>query len=136
MGTKAGLWVDHRKAVIVVVTDQGEETKMILSKVDKQLRRTGDSPLKGPYEAQLVPADDSQEAGLKGALNMYYDEIIESIPDADAILIFGPGEAKGELKNRIEKGPLSGRVVGFETVDKMSDQQIAAKVTHYFQENI
>jgi hypothetical protein len=27
----AGLWVDHRKAVIVVVTDKGEETKLIIS---------------------------------------------------------------------------------------------------------
>jgi hypothetical protein len=46
----AGLWIDHRKAVIVFVTDQGEETRLIISKAEKQVRRTGDSPLKGPYE--------------------------------------------------------------------------------------
>ena len=33
MKTTVGLWIDHRKAVIVVVTDKGEETKLIISRV-------------------------------------------------------------------------------------------------------
>ncbi|MDO9263180.1 MAG: hypothetical protein Q7U02_04380 [Desulfosalsimonadaceae bacterium] len=135
MGRKVGLWVDHRKAVIVVITDTGEETKLIISKVEKQLRRSGDSPIHRPYEAQQVPADDNQEARLRGSLNIYYDAVIACIRDANSILIFGPGEAKGELKKQIEKSNLSGRVVGVETADKMTDPQIAAKVRQYFQEN-
>ena len=51
MKRAAGLWIDHRKAVIVVVTDQAEEAKLIISRTAKQLRRSGDSPLKGPYES-------------------------------------------------------------------------------------
>jgi hypothetical protein len=50
-------------------------------------------------------------------------------------LIFGPGEAKGELQKRIKKNRLGGRIVGIETVDKMTSRQIAAKVRRYFQEN-
>ena len=136
MRTKVGLWMDHRKAVIVAVTDKGEETKLIISKVEKQLRRSGDSPLKGPYEALQVPADDNRKARLTGTLNIYYDAVIACIRDAESILIFGPGEAKGELKKRIEKDKLSGRIVGIETVDKMTDRQITAKVRQYFQGNI
>ena len=135
MGRKVGLWVDHRKAVIVILADTGEETKLIISKVEKQLRRSGDSPIHRPYEAQQVPADDNQEARLRGALNIYYDAVIACIRDANSILIFGPGEAKGELKKQIEKSNLSGRVVGVETADKMTDPQIAAKVRQYFQGN-
>lgn len=135
MAKKMGLWIDHRKAVIVEVTQQGEETQMILSHVVKQLRRTGDSPLKGSYEAQLVPADDSREAGLTGSLNMYYNEVITHMTDAGSIFIFGPGEAKGELEKRIEKSPLHGHIVGLETAGTMTDRQIAAKITAYFQKN-
>jgi hypothetical protein len=43
MKNAVGLWIDHRTAVIVVITDKGEETKLIISKVDKQRRRSGDS---------------------------------------------------------------------------------------------
>jgi hypothetical protein len=34
-----GLWIDHRKAVIVTVTDKAEEVTEILSHVEKQLGR-------------------------------------------------------------------------------------------------
>ena len=135
MKTTVGLWIDHRKAVIVAVTDEGEEMGLTISKVEKQLRRSGDSPLKGPYEALQVPADDSREKKLTGQLNIYYDAVIASIRDADSILLFGPGEAKGELQERIEKSKLRGRIVAVETVDKMTVRQIAAKVRQYFQES-
>ncbi|MGB2630260.1 MAG: hypothetical protein WBD17_03385, partial [Candidatus Omnitrophota bacterium] len=67
-----------------------------------------------------------------GHLNIYYDAVISCIRDAEAILIFGPGEAKGELKKRIVKNKLCNRIVGIETIDKMTDRQIAAKVRRYF----
>ena len=43
MRTRVGLWIDHRKAIVVAVTDKGEEIGLIISKVEKQLRRSGDS---------------------------------------------------------------------------------------------
>ena len=131
MRTQAGVWIDHRKAVVVAVTDQGQETALIISKVERQLRRTGDSPLRGRSQAQQ-PADDSRQRAFTGHLNIYYDAVIACLRDAEAILIFGPGEAKGELKKRLEKSKLGGRIAGVETVDKMTDRQIAAKVRAYF----
>jgi hypothetical protein len=132
MKTKVGLWIDHKKAVVVAVTGKGEEIGLVISKVEKQLRRSGDSPLKGPYEPQQVPAGDSRQRRLTGHLNLYYDAVIASIRDAESILIFGPGEAKGELKRRLERDNLGGRIVGMETVDKMTDRQIMAKVRKHF----
>ena len=71
---------------------------------------------------------------MTGHLNIYYDAIIASVRNAESILIFGPGEAKGELKRRFERIDLGGRIVGVETVDKMTDRQIAAKVRRHFAE--
>jgi hypothetical protein len=132
MGTKVGLWIDHKQAIIVTVTEKGEEIRLIISEVEKQLRRSGDSPMKGPYEALQVPADDSRQRTFTGHLNIYYDEVIASIRDAESILIFGPGEAKDELKERLEENNLGAKVVGIETVDNMTDPQIAAKVRQHF----
>jgi hypothetical protein len=81
-----------------------------------------------------VPADDSRQRVFTAHLNIYYEAVIASIRDAESILIFGPGEAKGELKKRLEKSKLGGRIVGVETADKMTDRQIAAKVRQYFAE--
>ena len=132
MKRRVGLWIDHREAIIVAVTDDGEETERIMSRVEKQLRRIGDSPLKGPYESQKVPEDNSRQRTFNGQLDVYYEDVMADIRDAESILIFGPGEAKGELMKLLEKNNLGGRVTGVETEDKMTDPQIAAKVREHF----
>jgi hypothetical protein len=132
MTTKTGLWIDHRKASILTITEKGEETKQIVSEVEKQPRRSGDSPLKGSYESYEIPADNRRQRAFTGELNIYYDEVIACIRDAESILIFGPGEAKDELKKRLEGHHLGKRIVGIETVDKMTDNQIAAKIRQHF----
>jgi hypothetical protein len=132
MKTKVGLWIDHRQTIIVVITDQGEEIKEILSGVERQLRRSGDSPFEGSYESQQLPADNSRQRAFMGELNVYYDAVIASIQGADSILIFGPGEAKDELRKRFVGTNLDESIVGIETVDKMTDRQIAAKTRQYF----
>jgi len=50
MKIRVGLWIDHRKSIVVAVTDKGEETRLVISKVERQLRRSGDSPLEGAYD--------------------------------------------------------------------------------------
>ena len=128
MKAKVGLWIDHREAFIVVLTEKGEETKRIKSTVEKQLRRSGRSPSNESFEPQLVPADDTRERDYMGHLANYYDEVIACIGDAETILIFGPGEAKGELKKRMERDKIGIRIVAMETADKMTQPQIVAKV--------
>ncbi len=134
MKTVVGVWIDHRKAVIAVVSDKGKETKVIESNVDRQPGRLAGVRSTTPYESQKVPADDSREREFAGHLDGYYDAVIVAIRDGESILIFGPGEAKGELKKRLERDRLGGRIVGVETVDKMTDRQVAAKVREYFHE--
>ena len=129
---EAGLWVDHREALIVILSKTGEETKRIQSNAQKQLRRTGE-PSIGRFEFQEVPADDSRQRAYSGYLERYYDEIVAYLRDAGAILIFGPGEAKGELKKRFEKECPGAHIVTMETTDKMTEPQIVAHVRHHFE---
>lgn len=132
MKTMAGLWIDHREAVIVMVTRKGRETKRIRSNVEKQLRRSGRSPSGERFESQMVPADDSKEREYGGQLARYYDEVIACLHPAEAIMLFGPGEAKGELRKRIQRNKLDLRITHFETTDKMTERQVLQKVRQHF----
>lgn len=126
MKSEVGLWIDHRKAIIVTVTAEGEETKQIDSNIEKYVR-TSRGSRSGPREAE-----DMRDRGFSNYLSTYYDSIIACIHDAAYIQIFGPGEAKGELRKHLESKGLGDRIVGIETVDKMTDRQIAAKVRQRF----
>jgi len=135
MKMTAGLWIDHRKAVIVTISAEGEKTMEIRSNVDKQPGRFEGVRSTEPYEAQLVKADDSRERDFMGHLDHYYADVIAAIREAESILIFGPGEAKGELKNHLDQAKLGGKIIAIETIDKMTDRQIVAKVREYFDGN-
>ena len=132
MKKQMGLWIDHRRAVIVTVSSSGTVLAEILSEVEKQPRRAGDSPLKGSYEAHQVPPDGNRNRAFKKELNAYYDEVIDTLREAEEILIFGPGMAKTELKSRLESAKLGERVLALETTDKMTDTEITEKVRRRF----
>jgi hypothetical protein len=127
MKSAAGLWIDHRKAVIVMITDQGEETKRITSNMEKHVRFSGGSI------SEEGGAEDQRDREFTGHLTGYYDEVISCIRNVESILIFGPGEAKGELEKRLINKGLGKHIIGIETVDKMTDRQIAAKVRKHFE---
>ena len=126
MNKQAGLWIDHRKAVIVLVSDAGEETKKIISGMEKHIRFSGGNA------SQDGSTEDVRDRQFGNHLNNYYDQVIAVIRDADAILIFGPGEAKGELEKRLELEGLKAHILAIETVDKMTDRQISLKVRERF----
>jgi hypothetical protein len=126
MSKEAGLWIDHRKAIIVLITDEGEEVKKIASNMEKHVRFTGgDGSADGSSE-------DVRDRQFGNHLNSYYDQVIAVVRDADSIQIFGPGEAKGELEKRMEHEGLKAHILAIETVDKMTDRQITAKVREHF----
>ncbi len=122
MKKQAGLWIDHRKAVIVLISDEGEEIKKIISGMEKHVRFTGGTG------SENGSSEDVRDRQFGNHLNNFYDEVIAVLRDADSIQIFGPGEAKGELEKRIEHEGLKAKILEIEAVDKMTDHQIAAKV--------
>jgi hypothetical protein len=128
----AGVWIDHRKAVIVFVTDHGQTVTEVDSKVEKQLRLRGGARSKTQYGPQEEPADDRREAVFMGHLASYFEKVVSCLREEPAVFIFGPGEAKRELKKRLERDKLGGRIVGMETADKMTVNQVAARVRQHF----
>jgi ribosomal protein L7/L12 len=132
MKMTASLWIDHRKAVIVIVSAEKEKTFEIKSNVEKQPGRFAGVRSTIHYEAQLVQADDSHERNFTNHLNRYYAKVIAAIRDVKSIQIFGPGEAKEELKKHLEYARLGQDIIMIETADKMTNRQVAAKARKYF----
>jgi hypothetical protein len=136
-----GVWLDHKEAFVVYLLKgqpvTGEDQDMIErieSHIERRVRLSGGSrSRKTPYGPQEISVDGKQESRIKGQLRKYYQEIIKRANDADRILIFGPGEAKVELKKEIEKSkPMAGKIKRLESADKMTARQITAKVRAFF----
>ncbi len=62
-----------------------------------------------------------------------YDKVISQLGQPDALLLFGPGEAKLQLRERLGRTKvLSESIVAVESTDKLTDPQIVAKVKEYY----
>jgi hypothetical protein len=126
---QVGIWIDHRKATVVFIDGDSEKTDHIESGVEKHVRFSAHSA------SQDGAADDQRDRQYAVHLSRYYDDVIAHVRDAGFILIFGPGEAKGEFEKRLVAKGLGKRVVGVETVDKMTDPQVVAKVRLHYREH-
>jgi hypothetical protein len=132
MATKAGVWIDHKQAVVVLITDSGREIKKIAFDIGQPVRRAGKSRTKNTYTPNDFVAENTLERKVEADRKSYYDDVIACIRGADSLLILGPGEAKGEFSKRIRAKKVRGVVVELETADKMTDRQLAAKVSEHF----
>jgi hypothetical protein len=102
MEKQASPWIDHRKAVIVFVTD-------------------GDGLEDGSTE-------DVRDRQFGNHLTDFYERVSAGIRDAETIQIFGTGEAKGGLRKRLDHDGCKRKILAVETMDKMTDRLISAKV--------
>lgn len=125
MNKKVGLWLDRNKAVIVSIAHNIEAKRIITSDMAHYV-----------LYSSVVPGDGAPEnirdRRFWNHLNEYYQQIVAHIQDATEIQIFGPAEAKFELKKHLEDQGLSERIVSMEDADKMTDLQIATKVQKRF----
>jgi hypothetical protein len=124
MSQKTGVWIDHKKAVIVSVSE-GELTATTL-----------DSDV-GPHPhwagSQEGGGEKKYEERHTLHLDRFYDDVIGQLGEPEAVLIFGPGEAKHELKARLGRSEMfSNSIVVIEGADRLTDPQIVAKVKEHY----
>lgn len=133
MKTQLGLWIDHRRAVIVSSAGAGSEIREIMSHADRQPGRLNGERSNEAFESVNAPADDVKDRRFHQQLNAYYDAVIALVHQASELLLLGPGEAKGEFRKRLEHAkPDQRRHIHVESADKMTNPQIAAKVGDFF----
>ncbi len=133
MTRSVGLWIDHKNAVIVSIDGQGEIVRKVESGAQHHEYRGPTRP-KNAYSAQYNTGDDQLDKQFLLRLNKYYEQVIGLLRNASRILVFGPGEAKVELKNKLESCKGIAPQVKVEPADRMTDRQIVARVRKYFQE--
>jgi hypothetical protein len=119
-----GVWIDHKKAVIVSIAAGRVTTRTLESDVGPHPHFSG---------SQEGGGEKKYEERHSHELDRFYDDVIRQLGEPDALLLFGPGEAKLQLKDRLGRSSaLSECIVAVETTDKLTDPQIVAKVKEHY----
>jgi hypothetical protein len=125
MNPEVGIWIDHKKAVVVSASANGVAVTTVESDVGQHGRFAG---------AQEGGGEKKYEERHGQRLDRFFDEVISQLGQPEALLIFGPGEAKLGLEERLKRSKvLSESIIGIETTDKLTEPQIVAKVKEHYQ---
>lgn len=119
-----GVWIDHKKAVIVTIAGENVTTRTLESDVPQHPHFAG---------SQEGGGEKKYEERHNQHLDRFYDEVISQVGQPDFFLFFGPGEAKLQLKHRLVRSqPSSERIIAVESADWLTDPQIVAKVKEHY----
>src|SRR6185369_5068351 len=91
MSHDVGVWVDHKKAVIVSIAGGEVATRTLTSDVGAHPRYSGSQEGGGEKKYEVRHNQD---------LARYYDDVIGQLGKPDALLLFGPGEATTQGASR------------------------------------
>lgn len=120
--TKLGIWMDHERAYLTEFTVNPMETKTIHSKSTDAVRE--ESIIRG--ENHMHTKDQHQQ-------KEYYKKLGQEIRKYREVVLFGPTDAKRELKNTLQSDHLFDTVsIKIEQADKMTENQLHAFVRNYF----
>lgn len=115
------VWVDHREAILAIFEDAH------LLHEAELFSEVGPHTHGGGWSQKRI------EAHRHAVLDHYYEEIIRELNGADQVILYGPGQAKHELENHINRTKsLSGHILDIVTTDKLGDTQLAHRAIKDF----
>ena len=127
-----GVWLDNRYAFIVYLNDGDEKTMRLTSDIDES-HPVGGSGSSTPYGAQDAISETKYLNRRQQQEKQYYQSIIQLLDERDGIYIMGPSTAKVGLEQELKKHPASySKVMSIESCDRITDNQIRAKVRDFF----
>ncbi len=132
---KVGVWLDKRVAYVISNNDSGtDEIRTVFSKTEEReeiLKAYRDKVKQGASEKL---SDKKLLEHEKNELNLFFNEIVNHILDADEIVLFGPSLTAERLYKRLElQNPLlKDKVKDVIKADSMTKNQIGALIKNYY----
>lgn len=132
MQKNTGVWVDHRRAVIVSLAGENESVETVESDVESQPTDTTGGRGAHPGNPTKFP-EGRAERNFDQHLKKFYSDVESKLDGAAKILIIGPGQAKTEFKKHLEHNKRFADIpVEVEPADRMDQQEVARKIREYF----
>lgn len=127
-----GVWLDFREALIVYL-DEGKVNSSRLDSGIDESHPVGGSGTSTPYGAQEAVSETKYLHRRQQQEKLYYQSIIEKLTSRDAVYILGPAQAKIGLEQEMKKQlKLGQKIKAVQSCDRITDNQICAKVRDFF----
>lgn len=128
---KTGIWVDFDKAYIIELKNQQESIKKINSNIEHfnvhggARSKTANGPQDTVSESKILERNQHQQ-------KEFFTHLINTINPKSEVVIFGPAEAKINLKKELlAHSAFRNKAIPVETSDSMTENQMIAWLKKY-----
>ena len=133
MTRRIGIWIDYESAILVTL----ENERTTVSEVESGRKSTTRMPFPAVHTGSGAQEWDDHYSRMKEKqtkqLHKYYKRIIYDLERADQIMIFGPDEARLELKREMRRfKDILPKLIGVERTAPMTQEQVIAKIKKSF----
>ncbi|MBF2707138.1 hypothetical protein [Flavobacterium soyangense] len=135
MEKQVGIWIDTKKAIIVTLDGHKEEK---ITEIDSEVEnrvyhdKEGDKgTFSGSHHSDSETKFDNRK---KEQMDYYLDAVMDYIKKSDYLYVFGPGETKTKLEQRIRDKKSLGKInlKAVETAGNMTLNEIVAQVKDFY----
>jgi hypothetical protein len=120
VNAKLGIWIDHKKAVVISVA----RDHSAITRLQSSLR-----PHRHYHGAQDGGGEKKYEARHEQGVSQFVDAVARHVGRGDEVLILGPGESKKALSRRIRQiKSLKGVSTTTTAADKLTEAQLVAAI--------
>lgn len=131
-----GVWLDHSKAKMFELMEEGVEITTVHSPYKRRVRIPGEdsSSIETRFGKKYFSNTEFKLHQKKqNEVTSYYKDLEKRLLKFDSILLFGPTLAKSELNNFLSKNKnFLKKTIALKNADKMTENEMAALVKKYF----
>lgn len=128
----AGIWIDQRKAVVVLLNGQEEDLFEVNSNVEEAHTKGGygGANKSMPQDAR---SDKKVLARRQKETKQFFDDVAKKLPKLESLYVFGPGDGKKFFSTAMkEKAKFKDTAIRTANADQLSVNQIHARVQDFF----
>ena len=135
---KAGIWIDQEKAFIVHMEGEGPPLlEKIKSEVESRIRIPGEGKVSARFGQSFIDDQEKKQHRQHNQREKFFKEVVKLVKGWDYLYLMGPGPAKDGLYNALENDvTVKAKVILTEPADRMTRQQLIAKVETFFKDKL
>ncbi|MET0759734.1 MAG: hypothetical protein ABWZ56_04910 [Flavobacterium sp.] len=132
---QTGIWIDTSKAIIISLDGKKEEK---ITEIDSDVENSvyhNKEGNKGVFNGSNHGSSETKfDERKKQQLDYFLKSVLSYVHGSDELYVFGPAGTKTKLEQKILDGKLidASKLKAVETSDKMTINQIVAKVKHFY----
>lgn len=131
---QTGIWIDSSRAILVTLQGGKENVTEVDSSIENRMNHDHGGN-KGTFMGRQHVNDERKfEERRKHQMHDFLEDVVNHTKYADELYVFGPAETKTELSKMIneDKSNISSKLKAVEPADKMSVNEIVAKVKKFY----